>query len=326
MRLVTLVGGSGFIGRYAAQQFARAGWRVRVAVRRPHLAGHMRTLGVVGQVEPMQANIRDDASIVRVVDGADCVVNLVGILAEGGKQRFDAVQAEGAERVADAAKAGGVRGLVQVSAFGAYPESGWVYAGTPAAGAAAARAAYSDAPILRPSIVFGPEDQFFNRFAEMARFSPALPMVGADTRFQPVYVDNVAAAILAAAEHPLSEVGGKTFELGGPNIYTFRALMKLLLATIRRKRLLVNLPFPVATAQAFVLDMLAKVTFTTNGLLTRDQVRLLRVDNVVSEGAPTLEDLGVEPTSVEAIIPSYLWRFRPKGQFDEPEETENAST
>ncbi len=321
MPLVVLIGGSGFIGRYAAQAFAREGWRVRVATRRPNQAIDVRTYGAVGQVEPVQANIRDDASIARVVAGADVVVNLVGILAPLGKQSFKAVQEDGADRVARMAKQAGVPRLIQVSAIGADAESRAVYAQTKAAGEAAARAQYPDAIVLRPSIVFGPEDQFFNRFAGMARLSPFLPVVGPNTRFQPVYVGDVASAILAAAIR--EDALGKTFELGGPRIYSFAELMRLMLKVIRRRRLLLPLPFFIAHIQGFVFDLIPWVTFGLigNGVLTRDQVRLLAKDNVAAEDAPGLKDLGVTPTTVEAVTPSYLWRFRPQGQYDEtPEE------
>ena len=316
MPLAVLFGGSGFIGKYAAQKFARAGWRVRVAVRRPNDALSMRTYGDVGQVEPVQANIRDDASVARAVQGADVVVNLVGILNESGKQRFDAVQAEGARRVAAAAKAAGASRFVQVSAIGADPDGAAAYARTKAAGEAAARAAFPDAVILRPSIVFGPEDQFFNRFAGMARLSPAIPLVGGQTRFQPVYVDDVAGAIFKAATLP--EAAGNTYELGGPQTHSFADLMRLMLTTIHRRRFLAPLPFAVASFQAWGLDLAQTLSFGlfTNTLLTQDQVKMLRRDNVVSEGALGLQDLGVEATTLESVLPSYLYRFRPYGQYD----------
>ncbi|MEO1330344.1 MAG: complex I NDUFA9 subunit family protein [Pseudomonadota bacterium] len=317
MPLAVLIGGSGFIGRYAAQAFARADWRVRVAVRRPNEAIDVRTYGAVGQVEPVQANIRDDASIARAVAGADVVVNLVGVLAEIGAQSFDAVQAEGAERVARLAKAAGVPRYVHISAIGADADAASDYARTKAEGEAGVRRHYPDAVILRPSIVFGAEDQFFNRFAGMARVSPFLPVVGAATRFQPVYVGDVAQAVLAAATR--DDAQGRTFELGGPRAYTFSELMRLMLGAIHRKRILLPLPFWLARIQAWFLDFIPWVTFglMPNGLLTGDQVKLLAKDNVVADGAPGLGDLGVEPTTVEAVIPSYLWRFRPQGQYDE---------
>lgn len=316
MPLVTLIGGSGFIGRYTAQAFARAGWRVRIAVRRPNEAIAMRTYGDVGQVAPMQANIRDDASIANAVADADVVVNLVGILREDSWQTFEAVQLEGAARVARAAAAAGVSRLIQISAIGADPESDSDYARTKARGEAAVREAFPGAIIMRPSIVFGPEDDFFNRFASMSRISPILPLVGGATRFQPVYVGDVAKAIVAAATLP--DAAGKTFELGGPKVYSFKALMKLMLATVRRRRLLLPIPFWMARIQAWFLDLLDYVPFVGNTILTQDQVKLLRHDNVVSGDAPGLAELGVSPRGLEAVLPTYLWRFRPQGQYNQP--------
>ena len=316
MPLAVLFGGSGFIGKYAAQKFARAGWRVRVAVRRPNEALSMRTYGDVGQVEPVQANIRDDASVARALQGADVVVNLVGILNVSGKQTFDAVQAEGAKRVAEAAKAAGAKRFVQVSAIGADPDGAAAYARTKAAGEAAVRAAFPDAVVLRPSIVFGPEDQFFNRFAAMARLSPAIPLVGGRTKFQPVYVNDVAEAIFQAATRP--EAAGNTYELGGPQTYSFAELMRLMLATIHRRRLLAPLPFPIASMQAWGLDLAQTLSLGlfTNTLITQDQVKMLRRDNVVAEGALGLKDLDIDPVTVESVLPTYLYRFRPYGQYD----------
>lgn len=323
MRLVTLVGGSGFIGRYAAQAFARAGWRVRVAVRRPNEAIALRTYGDVGQVEPVQANIRDDASIAAAVKGADVVVNLVGILAPLGAQSFDAVQAEGARRVAKAAKEAGVPRLIQISAIGADADSESDYARTKAEGEAAAREFFPGAVILRPSIVFGPEDQFFNRFAGMTRLSPLLPVVGAGTRFQPVYVNDVAKAVLAAAEGG-SEVEGQTYELGGPKIYSFTELMRLMLKTVQRKRGLIPVPLFIARIQAFFFDLIPYLSLglLPNSILTGDQVRMLAEDNIVDPAKDGLKALGLAPTSVEAILPSYLYRFRPYGQFEQPAQAE----
>lgn len=317
MPLAVLVGGSGFVGRYTAQKFARAGWRVRVAVRRPNLAIAMRTYGDVGQVEPVQANIRDEASMARAMAGADVVVNLVGVLQESGRQTFDAVQAEGADRVARLAKAAGAARFVHVSAIGADADSESDYARTKAAGEAAVRAHFPEATILRPSIIFGVEDQFFNRFAGMARFSPAIPVVGAETRFQPVYVDDVAQAIFEAATR--DEAAAQLYELGGPRSYSFVELMRLMLETIHRKRLILPLPFPIARMQAWAFDTLQWISggLFVNTLITRDQVKLLAKDNVVAEGALGLKDLGIEPTSAEAIVPSYLYRFRPYGQYDQ---------
>ena len=309
---VTVFGGSGFLGRHAVQALARRGYRVRVAVRRPNEAQFLRPMGVVGQVEPVQANIRDDASVAAAIAGADAVVNLVGILHESGKQKYDAVQAEGAGRVARAAAAAGVATFVHVSAIGADPDSPSAYARSKAEGEASVRAALPGAIVLRPSIVFGPEDDFFNRFAAMARLSPALPLIGGGaTRFQPVYVKDVAEAIVTV----LTREGatGLVYELGGPEIETFRELMERMLREIGRTRLLVPIPFALARLQAMFLQMLP------SPLLTVDQVRMLAVDNVVSDAAKaegrTLEGLGIAPTGMAAILQSYLYRFRRTGQF-----------
>jgi uncharacterized protein YbjT (DUF2867 family) len=313
--LVTIFGGSGFVGRYIAQRMARQGWRVRVAVRRPNEALFVRTYGVVGQVEPMQANIRDDASCAAAIAGADAVVNCVGILVAEGKQRFDTVQAEGAGRIARLAAAAGVGRFVHVSAIGADASSPVPYARTKAEGEALVLQHVPGATILRPSIIFGPEDQFFNRFAAMARISPVLPVVGPQTRFQPVHVDDVA----AAAEAALIGDHRGIFELGGPDVETFRALMQRMLKVIRRRRLILSLPFWAAHVQAGMLDLLGTVSLGlfTNRLITRDQVRMLARDNVVSPGAKGLADLGISPTSMEAVLESYLYPFRPYGQYTE---------
>ena len=313
-KLVTIYGGSGFIGRYIARRMAKEGWRVRVAVRRPNEAIFVRPYGVVGQVEPVFCNIRDDASVRAVMQGADAVVNCVGVLNEVGRNGFDAVQAEGAGRIARIAAELGVGQLVQLSAIGADAGSASAYARSKAAGEAAVRAAYPDAVILRPSVVFGSEDQFFNRFAAMARFGPILPVVGAETKFQPVYVDDVAQAAVKAA---LGEVAPGVYELGGPDVHTFRDLMHKMLEVIQRRRLVLNIPFLVARIMGGAFDLLQAVTLGlfTNGLITRDQVRNLARDNVVSPGAKGLADLGIAPTPIEAVLPEYLWRYRPSGQY-----------
>ncbi len=312
--LVTIYGGSGFVGRYIARRMAQAGWRVRVAVRRPNEAIFVRPYGVPGQVEPLLANIRDDASVRAVMRGADAVVNCVGILAPEGPNRFDAVQAEGAARIARIAAETGVARMVQVSAIGADPASRSAYARTKGQGEAAVLAALPGAMVLRPSIVFGPEDQFFNRFAGMARMGPVLPVVGADTRFQPVYVDDVAAA---AVRGVLGDATGGIYELGGPDVATFRQLMQKMLGIIRRRALIVNVPFPVARLMGGGFDVLSAATGgIVRGPLTLDQVRNLARDNVVAPGARGLAELGIAPTAMDAILPDYLWRFRPTGQFD----------
>jgi uncharacterized protein YbjT (DUF2867 family) len=312
--IVTIFGGSGFIGRYVARRMAKAGWRVRVAVRRPNEAMFVRPYGAVGQVEPIQANIRDEASTRSAIRGAEAVVNCVGILVEQGRQGFEAVQAEGAGRIARIAAEEGVARLAHVSAIGADPDSDSLYARSKAAGEAAVTAAFPGAVILRPSIVFGVEDQFFNRFGRMARLSPVLPLVGPETRFQPVYVDDVAAASEAAARR-FVEPG--VYELGGPEVATFRELMQRMLRIIRRRRMIVALPDWLAGTQAWGFDTAQRVSFGlfTNTLITRDQVRLLRRDNVVGPGALGLADLGVEPTAMEAVLPEYLYAYRPHGQY-----------
>ncbi|MGP1355790.1 complex I NDUFA9 subunit family protein [Roseicyclus sp.] len=313
-KLVTIFGGSGFIGRYIARRMAKEGWRVRVAVRRPNEAIFVRPYGVVGQVEPILANVRDDDSVRAALHGADAVVNCVGILAEHGKNRFDTVQNEGAARIARLAAEEGVATLVQVSAIGADEGSDSRYAATKGLGEAAVLEHFPRAVILRPSIVFGPEDEFFNRFARMTRFGPVLPVVGADTRFQPVYVDDVARA---AVKGVLGEAQPGVYELGGPEVRTFRELMQMMLRIIRRRRLIVNMPFWVAGIMGTVFDGLQAVTLGLfrNGLLTRDQVRNLRRDNVVGEGRRGLEDLGIAPVAMELVLEDYLWPYRPSGQY-----------
>jgi NADH dehydrogenase len=313
-KLVTIYGGSGFIGRYIARRMAKEGWRVRVAVRRPNEALFVRPYGVVGQVEPVFCNIRDDASVRAVMQGADAVVNCVGVLNEVGRNGFDAVQAEGAGRVARIAAELGVGRLVQLSAIGADADSASAYARSKAAGEDAVRRAFPEAVILRPSVVFGAEDQFFNRFAAMTRLGPLLPVVGAETRFQPVYVDDVAQAAVKAV---LGEAAPGIYELGGPDVHSFRALMQKMLQVVQRRRLIVNIPFFVARIMGGAFDLLQTLTLGlfTNGLITRDQVRNLAQDNVVSPGARGLADLGIAPTPMDAVLPEYLWRYRPSGQF-----------
>ncbi len=313
-KLVTIFGGSGFVGRYIARRMAKEGWRVRVAVRRSNEALFVRPYGTPGQVEPMACNIRDDASVRVMIRGADAVVNCVGILNRSGKNTFDAVQAEGAGRIARIAAAEGVQTLVQLSAIGADPASDSTYARTKAEGEAAVLAAFPTAVILRPSIIFGTEDGFFNRFAAMTRLGPILPVVGADTRFQPVYVDDVAQAAMKGV---LGQAAPGVYELGGPEVDSFRGLMGRMLTVIQRRRAVVNVPFWVAGIMGFGFDMLQAVTLglIENRMITRDQVRNLRQDNVVSPGAPGFAELGIQPTAMEAVLPDYLWRFRPSGQY-----------
>lgn len=313
-KLVTIIGGSGFVGRYVARRMAKAGWRVRVAVRRPNEALFVKPYGVVGQVEPVACNIRDDASLRAVIRSADAVVNCVGVLNGVGKNTFDAVQAEGAGRVARIAAEMGVERLVHISAIGADAQSDSDYARTKGEGEAAVLAAFPSAVILRPSIIFGTEDQFFNRFAAMTRMGPILPVVGGNTRFQPVYVDDVAQAAVAGVT---GEAAPGIYELGGPEVDTFRGLMGRMLKVIQRRRAVINMPFVVAKAIGFGFDMVQAVTLglIENKMITRDQVRNLARDNVVSPTARGFAELGITPTAMEAVLPEYLWRYRPSGQF-----------
>ena len=312
-KLVTIYGGSGFVGRYIARRMAQAGWRVRVAVRRPNEAMHVKPYGVVGQVEPVFCNIRDDASVRAVMQGADAVVNFVGTFDRKGKNSFDAVQDKGATRIARIATEEGVAHLVHLSAIGADATSDSHYARSKAAGEAGILKHFPDAVILRPSVIFGPEDQFFNRFAGMTRLGPILPVVGADTRFQPVYVDDVAQAAVMGA---MGRTAPGIYELGGPEAISFRDLMQQMLQVIRRRRLIINIPFGVAALMAGAMELAQTVTL---GLvppqITRDQVRSLRRDNVVAEGAKGFDALGITPVAVGAVLPDYLWRFRPAGQY-----------
>ena len=310
--LVTVFGGSGFVGRSVVRALAKRDYRIRVAVRRPELAGHLQPLGKVGQIHAVQANLRYPASIEAAMRDSHVAINLVGILAEGGAQSFNAVQAAGAGAVAKAAAAAGAR-MVHVSAIGADAESLAQYGRSKAAGEQAVHAAVPSAVIMRPSVIFGPEDQFTNRFAALARISPFLPLIGGGlTKLQPVYVGDVAAAVAEAVDGKARP--GTTYELGGPEVLTMREIMEVILATIERRRMLVSLPFGLAKLQALFLQ------FAPGPLkLTPDQVALLRSDNVVSDAAKsaglTLEGLGITPDSLEAIAPQYLWRFRAAGQF-----------
>jgi uncharacterized protein YbjT (DUF2867 family) len=312
--LVTVFGGSGFLGRHVVRALARRGYRVRVAVRRPELAGFLQPLGRVGQIHAVQANLRYPASVEAAARDADAVINLVGILFERGRQRFDAVQAFGAEAVALAAAAYGAR-LVHVSAIGAAENAPSRYARAKAMGEKLVLAAVPSAVILRPSVVFGPEDDFFNKFAAIARFAPALPLIGGGhTRFQPVFAGDVASAVAAAIEGRAQ--AGQIYELGGPQVQSFKELMQFMLTTIGRRRLLVPIPFALAKLQASILQLMPKP------LLTPDQVELLRSDTVVSDEAKregrTLEAFGIDPIAMATIVPSYLWRFRKSGQFKAP--------
>jgi uncharacterized protein YbjT (DUF2867 family) len=310
--VVTIFGGSGFLGRYAVQALARTGCRIKVAVRRPDLALSLQTLGTVGQIALIQANVRDEKSVMQALRGADAAVNLVGILQPSGRQKFATIHVEAAERIAKAARAHGAHSLVHISAIGADRLSRSVYARTKAEGEARVTAAFPDAVILRPSIVFGPEDQFFNRFAALASFAPMLPLIGGKTRFQPVYVGDAAQAVVAALSGRATE--GMVYELGGPAVYTFRELLKKVCDWTQHPRPLLPIPFWAAKVTAFFAQ------FLPGAPITLDQVRLLQRDNIVSAGAirdqRTLSGLGIgEPRSIEVIVPPYLQRYRPRGEF-----------
>lgn len=310
--LVTVYGGSGFLGRSVVRALCKRDYRIRVAVRRPELAGHLQPLGRVGQIHAVQANLRYPASVEAAMHGADVAINLVGILAQSGAQTFDAVQAEGAGTIAKAASAAGAR-MVHVSAIGADAHSSSHYGRSKAAGEQAVLAAVPSATIFRPSVVFGPEDDFTNRFAALAQISPALPLIGGGaTRLQPVYVGDVATAVADAVDGKTR--AGTVYELGGPEVLSMREIMEMILSITERRRMLVSLPFGLARLQALFLQF-APAAFK----LTPDQVELLRSDNVVSDAAKTagltLEGLGIAPDSMEAIAPQYLWRFRKAGQF-----------
>jgi NADH dehydrogenase len=313
-RLVTVFGGSGFLGRHTVRALARSGWRIKVATRHPSRGFFLRPLGTVGQIDFVKCDVADAESVAAAVMGSSAVINLTGILFQSG-QTFEDVQVEGAANVAQAAAAAGVTALVHLSAIGADAESDSDYAMTKAQGEAAMREAFPNTVILRPSIIFGPEDGFFNKFAQMARFLPALPLVGGGkTRFQPVFVGDVAQAIVSSLDS--ADARGRTYELGGPTTYSFKELLQLILKETGRRRALVPLPFGLATIKAAFLQILPKP------LLTIDQVKLLKTDNVVAPTAAGLSDLGITPTSVEAVIPSYLWRFRAKGEYADAARTE----
>lgn len=313
--LVTVFGGSGFIGAQAVRQLAKAGYRVRVAVRNPSLAYAMRLHGDVGQIDVVQANIRNPASIRRALEGADVAVNLVGVLYEAGRQGFQSIHVMGARNVAEAAKACGVRRLIHVSALGADADSGSKYARSKAEGEAAVRAVFPDAVVARPSVVFGPDDDFFNKFAKLAALSPVLPLVGGGhTRFQPVAAGDVGKAIAVLAGSP--DAPGRTYELGGPAVLTFRQLLEMLLAETGQRRALAPLPFPLARLVGKAGDLIAPLIAPP---LTSDQVELLKADNVASGDLPGLAELGIAPTALEAVLPTYLYRYRKGGQYADQE-------
>jgi uncharacterized protein YbjT (DUF2867 family) len=323
-KIVAVFGGSGFLGRHVVQALARRGYRVRAAVRRPDLAGFLQPLGMVGQVMPVQANLRFPWSVEKAAEGAYAVVNLVGILAPKGRQTFAAVQDAGARTVAQAAGVQCAR-LVQVSAIGADPQGPTPYQRTKAAGEAAALAV-DGAVVLRPSVIFGPEDDFFNRFAALARLMPVMPLIGDGvTRFQPVFVGDVAEAVARAVDGTIA--GNRIYELGGPKIVTLKDIMSYVLDETGRRRPFLPVPFAAARIQAGFMEVVDKLTFAKLPralAITRDQLRMLEHDNLVSQSAKaegrTLDGIGIPPTAFEAIVPSYLWRFRRYGQFEKMRE------
>jgi len=312
--LVTVFGGSGFVGRYVVRRLAKQGYRIRVAVRRPHLANFLRPMGSVGQIQIVATDLTDETMIGRALEGASACVNLVGILSPFGRQRFKTLHAEAPGHIARHAKVQGLKRVIQISAIGADPRAPSRYARSKAEGEAALKRDFPETTILRPSIVFGTEDHFFNRFANMARYAPALPLLrGGKTRFQPVFVEDVAEAVARCLARP--ETSGQIYELGGPAIYSLKDLFKLILAETGRHRALLPLPGPIAALPALFLGLLP------NPPLTLDQLAQLKRDNVVgagkdAKGAGTFTDLGIAPTALEVILPSYLWRFRKTGQFE----------
>ncbi|WDI30449.1 complex I NDUFA9 subunit family protein [Hyphococcus flavus] len=314
-KLAVVFGGSGFVGRYVVRELAKRGWRVRVAVRRPHLAQFLRPMGSVGQIQLKQCNVRHRPSVADALHDADAVINLVGLLHQTGAQTFNAVQSAGAVAIAALAKEAGAETFVHISAIGADAESDSLYARTKGEAELAVKNAFPEAVIMRPSIVFGQEDSFFNKFANLARLVPALPLIGGGkTRFQPVYVDDVADAVCEALVRP--DAKGRIFELGGPRIYTFRELMELMLRETGQKRLLAPVPFPVASLIGFFAQIVGRLPFL-EPVLTADQVKLLKKDNLVDDSGAVgvLGDLGIDAQTVESVLPAYMVRYRKYGQF-----------
>lgn len=314
-KLVTVYGGSGFVGRYIVQALAANGWRVRVAVRRPNEAMYVKPYGVPGQVEPVLCNIRDDASVAAVMRGADAVVNCVGVPIQTGKNTFDAVHNKGAERVARLAKEEGISHLVHLSAIGADIDAESEFSKSKAEGEAAILQHMPDAVILRPSAVFGNEDSFFNRLGFMSRLGPIFPSIGANTLFQPVYVEDVAKTAVMAVE---GNAAPGIYELGGPEAATLRDWTSRVLQIVQRRRLVVSVPFWIARIKAFGFDMMQVLSFglITNAIVTRDQVKALRRDNIVSDDAKSLADLGIKPVAAGSLLESYMWRYRTSGQYN----------
>ncbi len=308
-QIVTVFGASGLIGRHTVEALARAGYRIRACVRYPNLAQYLPPMGTVGQIQVVRANVLDEEAVARAMQGASAVINLVGILYPAGGQNYEDIHVEAPQTIAKAAKAAGIETLVHVTTMGIGPDSESNYSRSKAEGEIAARAIFPNAKLVKPSIVFGPEDNFFNKFAWLARLSPILPLIGGGhTKFQPVFVGDVADAIAKCVTDPTTR--GKTYELGGPAVYSFNEMLQAILHATGRKNLLLPVPFWMASLQGIFLQ------FLPGKLLTPDQVTFLKTDNVVSPGALTLSDLGIRPASLEAVLPSYLWRFRPKGQFE----------
>lgn len=316
-KVVTVFGASGFVGRQVVRALCRQGWRVRAAMRRPHIAGDLKLSGDVGQVQLFQANVRNRESVARALQGADAAINLVALLYESGSQTFSAVQVEGARNVAELAAEAGVSRFVLVSAIGASADSRSHYARAKAEAEKATLEAIPEAAILRPSIIFGPEDGLITRFAEMARLTPALPVIGGSSKFQPAYVGDVAEAVANALENPAT--AGKIYELGGPRVYTMREIMKFTLDKIDRPRMLIPVPWLIASPLGYTIGLLSKLNPFGGPPLTGDQVQLLREDNVPSDDLPGFAELGVtDLETLESIAPTYLWRHRPYGQFHAP--------
>lgn len=315
--LVTVFGGSGFLGRYVIRALVAKGWRVRAAVRNPHTAHELKVIGDVGQVQLMQANLRFPNSVTQAVQGADAVVNLVGVLFEAGRQSFEALHATAPDTIGAACTAANIRNVCHVSAIGADVDSESDYARTKGEGESNLRALIPTADILRPSIVFGTEDEFFNRFAKMTAFAPALPLIGGgQTKFQPVFVEDVA---MAVAESVTRGTTGTTYELGGPKTYTFKELLRFMLDTIDKKRLLLPVPWFAANMMGFGGELSGALPFV-EPFLTRDQVKNLKVDNLVAEDAVGFEAFNIQPKTVEAIVPTYLAKYRKYGEFYEKRE------
>lgn len=314
-KLVTIFGGSGFVGRQVARLMAKEGWRVRIAVRRPDEALFARTYGAVGQVVPVLCNIRDEMSVRAALSDADAAVNCVNILQPQGKSTFKAVFEEGARNIARLSAEMGVARLVHISGLGMDVTSASAYVAAKSRGEAEVLAARPDAVVLRPSVIFGAGDNFYSRFAGLSRLGPVMPIVGGRTRVQPVFVEDVARAALLGAS---GQAGPGIYELGGPQVLSVREVAEQVLAAVNRRRLVVNMPFPLARIGATALDMAQVVTggLFTNSALSRDQLALLRQDNVVSPGARGLADMGIQPTAVPAVLADALVRFRPSGQYD----------